>query len=77
MTDEPKFKDPRSRTLWRTGRVVLKGQDKTDLRRQVYRRANGRCEVLKNGKRCGKFAAWSGWHHGELSHIIASAHGKR
>ena len=22
-----------------------------------------------------KFAPWSGWHHGELSHVIASAHG--
>ena len=37
-------KDPRSRKLWRSGRVILKGQDKTDLRRRVYARAQGRCE---------------------------------
>ena len=62
------FKDPRSRILWRTGRVVLKGQDKTDLRRQVYARAGGRCEEVRNGKRCNRFAPWDGLQHGELSH---------
>ena len=74
MTDAPHFKDPRSRTLWRTGRVVLKGQDKTDLRRQVYRRAGGRCEIEWNGKRCNRYAPWAGIKHGELVHVVASAH---
>lgn len=74
------FKDPRSKVLWRTGRVILKGQDKTDLRRNVYCRAGGRCEIEwpdANGKakRCNKFAPWSGIGHGELVHIVASAHG--
>lgn len=64
----PAFKDPRSKVLWRTGRVILKGQDKTDLRRQVYTRAAGRCEEVRNGKRCNKFAPWDGLQHGELSH---------
>jgi len=63
------FKDPRSRVLWRTGRVILKGADKTDLRRQVYNRAEGRCEEERNGKRCGWFAPWDGIGHGELSHV--------
>src|SRR5947209_2380946 len=62
-----KFKDPRSRVLWRTGRVQLRGQDKTDLRRDVYGRAQGRCEDERNGKRCNRFAPWDGLQHGELS----------
>ena len=69
------FKDPRSRVLWRTGRVILKGQDKTDLRRAVYNRAGGRCEIERNGKRCNWFAPWDGPGHGELVHRIASSHG--
>ena len=66
----PQFKDPRSRILWRSGRVILKGADMTDLRRKVYRRANGRCEVKRNGKRCGQFAPWDGFKHGELAHLV-------
>jgi hypothetical protein len=62
------FKDPRSKVQWRTGRVILKGQDKTELRRAVYNRAGGRCEEIRNGKRCNRFAAWGGVKHGELSH---------
>ena len=62
------FKDPRSKVLWRTGRVKLRGQDKTDLRRAIYNRAGGRCEEIRNGKRCNRFAAWDGLKHGELSH---------
>jgi len=69
-----KFKDPRSRILWRTGRVQLRGQDKTDLRRDVYNRAGGRCEEIRNGKRCNRFAGWDGLKHGELSH---RAHGAK
>jgi hypothetical protein len=68
------FKDPRSKILWRTGRVILRGQDKTDLRRQVYHRAAGRCEDQRNGKRCNRFAAWDGLEHGELSHNRHGAH---
>ena len=48
-----------SRTLWRTGRVILKGSDMTDLRHTVYRLAEGRCEELNaDGKRCNKLAPW-------------------
>ena len=37
------FVDPRSRVQWRTGRVRRRGEDMTELRRQVYKRAGGRC----------------------------------
>lgn len=69
------FKDPRSRVLWRTGRTILKGADKTDLRRRVYNRAEGRCEAEVNGKRCGWFAPWDGIGRGELSHVVHGAKG--
>ena len=72
---DPRFKDPRSRQLWRTGRVILKGQDMTDLRRQVYRRSGGHCEVEKHGKRCNRFAPWDGYRHGELAHRVHHSHG--
>ena len=62
------FRDPRSRVLWKTGRVILRGADMTELRRKVYQRAGGRCEVMRRGKRCNRFAAWDGFGHGELSH---------
>jgi curved DNA-binding protein CbpA len=62
------FKDPRSRVLWRSGRTILKGEDKTDLRRRVFQRAGGRCEDERHGKRCNRFASWQGIGHGELSH---------
>jgi hypothetical protein len=62
------FKDPRSRVLWRTGRVILKGQDMSGLRWQVFDRAGARCEALRNGKRCNRYAPWDGMKHGELSH---------
>ena len=65
---DPRFKDPRSYVQWRSGRTILRGQDKTDLRRRVYNRAGGRCEEEPNGKRCNKFAPWDGIGHGELSH---------
>lgn len=65
-----------SRTLWRTGRVILKGSDMTDLRHTVYRLAEGRCEELNaDGKRCNKFAPWDGPFHGELSHTLHRSHG--
>ena len=63
------FLDDRSYIETRTGRVVLFGQDKTKLRREIYARAGGRCEILREGKRCGKFAPWDGIGHGELVHI--------
>ena len=71
MTRFP-FKDPRSRVLWRTGRVIRRGQDMTELRREVYARAGGHCEVTRRGRRCNRFAPWDGLKHGELSH---HAHG--
>lgn len=72
---EHNFKDSRSKALWRSNRIVLFGQDKTDLRRAVYQRAGGKCEIEWNGRRCNRYAPWSGIGHGELVHIVASAHG--
>jgi hypothetical protein len=69
------FRDPRSHVVTRTGRVVLRGVDATIFRGQIYRRANGRCEVETNGKRCNKYAAWKGYRHGELYHITDRKHG--
>jgi hypothetical protein len=69
------FKDPRSRVLWRSGRVILKGKDMTRFRWQVFDRAEARCEIVIDGKRCKKYAPWSGPGHGELVHILARAHG--
>jgi len=66
---DPRFKDPRSRVLWRSGRVILKGADMTALRWTVYHRASGRCEVKANGRRCNKFAPFDGYGHGELAHV--------
>ncbi len=59
----------------RTGRVVLYGRDKTQLRKEVYARARGRCEVVTRGKRCGKAAAWRGRGKGDLYHIVHRSHG--
>src|SRR5271165_6655909 len=72
---DPRFKDPRSRVLWRSGRVILKGQDMTALRWEVYHRAQGRCEVKANGRRCNKFAPFDGFGHGELAHLDARGRG--
>lgn len=64
------FLDPRSYVETRTGRVVLYGQDKTNLRRDVYVRCGGYCEAVnKRGKQCGKYAPWDGPGHGELAHV--------
>ena len=70
------FKDARSHVVTKTGRVVLRGADKTQLRRDAYERAGGRCELVKSdGKRCNRFAPWDGIGHGELVHIVASGRG--
>jgi hypothetical protein len=64
------FLDSRSYIETRTGRVVLFGADKTNLRREVYARAGGRCEnVLGTGKRCNKYASWDGVGKGDLAHV--------
>lgn len=69
------FMDPRSHIVTRTGQIVLRGVDKTNLRHDVYRRAGGRCEIASEGKRCNRFASWDGIGHGELVHIIAIGRG--
>lgn len=69
------FLDPRSYVVTHSGRIVLRGADKTDLRRTLYRRSGGRCEIRWKGKRCNRFAPWDGLGHGEMVHIVASAHG--
>ena len=70
------FQDSRSYVETRTGRVVLRGADKTKLRRDRYELAGGRCELLKqDGTRCNRRAPWDGVGHGELVHIVASGKG--
>jgi len=64
------------KVLWRTGRVIEDAAGMKALRLKVYRRAGGRCEVEWNGKRCNKFAPWSGYRHGHLVHIVARGHGR-
>ena len=64
----PKGKKQR-RVLWRTGRVIEDGAGKKALRLAVYQRAEGRCEVVWDGKRCNKFAAWDGHYKGDLIHL--------
>jgi hypothetical protein len=63
------------KTLWRTGQVKEDAAGMYRLRRKVYKRSGGNCEVKKNGKRCGKYAPWDGYRHGELSHILARKRG--
>lgn len=69
------FADPRSCKLWRSGRVILKGKDKTEFRWKIFDRAQARCEIEIDGKCCKKYAPWSGPGHGDLVHIVASVHG--
>lgn len=63
------------KVLWRTGQVKEDAAGMYRLRRFVFKRAGGNCEVKKRGKRCGKYAPWDGYRHGELSHIIARKRG--
>jgi hypothetical protein len=63
------------KVLWRTGQVKEDAAGMRALRLEVYRRAGGRCEVEWNGKRCGKFAKWDGFGHGELAHLDARGRG--
>jgi hypothetical protein len=69
------FLDPRSHVVTKSGQIILRGVDKTDLRRKVYRRSGGHCEIEWNGKRCNTFAKWDGFEHGELVHRIAVGRG--
>jgi len=68
-------KSRKSRVLTRTGRVILDSRGISALRLAVYERAEGRCEKVKDGKRCNRVANWSGWKHGELRHIVWRSHG--
>ena len=63
------------KTLWRTGQVKEDAAGMYRLRRLVFKRAGGNCEVRKNGKRCNKYAPWDGYRHGELSHIVRRGRG--
>lgn len=72
------FHDARSRVLWSTGRVELRGVDMTALRRRIYARSRGLCEApdaTGPGGLCSRFAPWDGWKHGELSHLVHGAKG--
>lgn len=65
------FKDSRSYVETKTGRVVLRGVDYKLFRFEIFKRAGGRCELVKaNGKRCNKFAQLDGVGHGELAHTV-------
>lgn len=64
-----------SRVLWRTGQVILRGEDMRQFRLKIFRRAGGRCEVMKGSKRCNVYAPWDGFGHGELSHEVHRGRG--
>lgn len=57
------LKDPRSYVVASTGRVVLRGRDKTKFRLTIFKRSGGYCEE------CGRYARWDGLDGGELSHL--------
>lgn len=59
----PKRRTPRK---WKTV-VRLTGEAKKELRRQVFARSGGVCEVVKSPE-CEK---WADWHRGELYHITS------
>jgi 5-methylcytosine-specific restriction endonuclease McrA len=63
------------KVLWRTGQVKEDAAGMKVLRRFVFKRAGGKCEVIKHGKRCGRYAPWDGYRHGELSHIVSRKRG--
>jgi len=75
FTDGRTLHDPRSRVFSRTGRVKLYGEDYRDFRWQVYHRAGGRCEMLRNGKRCNRQAGWDGIQCGHVHHEPFRSHG--
>lgn len=62
-----KKKSKRDRTF-KDGRVSL--ANKSELRRQTYELAEGRCQHIVDGIVCGKFAPLEGpwWLRGELAH---------
>lgn len=62
-----RFKDPRSR-MDKKGYAHLEGEDKTELRRKLFVRSMGYCEIVvdSKGRRCGRFA---GWENGQMHHI--------
>jgi hypothetical protein len=68
---------PRKRkVLWRSGRVIEDAKGMYELRRRVFQRSGGFCEVIKaNGKKCGTYARWDGIGKGDLSHIKHGAKG--
>jgi len=57
------------RVFWRTGRIREDAAGVRQLRMDVFLRAEGRCEIKWDGKRCNKFAPWDGFGHGELVHL--------
>jgi hypothetical protein len=64
------------RVLWRSGRVIEDARGMYELRRRIFKRAEGKCEVIKaNGKRCNAYAKWDGIGKGDLSHIKHGAKG--
>lgn len=69
------WKKKPSRKLWRTGQVILRGDDMKAFRLEIFRRAEGRCEIEEDGVRCNIYAPWDGFGHGELSHKIHKGRG--
>jgi len=53
------------RTL-RDGRIKRTGADYTRFRYALYQRANGRCEMVRDGERCNRFA---GLRDGAAHHV--------
>ena len=63
------------RELWRTGQIKEDAEGMHKLRMSVFRRAGGRCEIERDGKRCNRFAKWDGFGHGELYHEVHRGRG--
>jgi 5-methylcytosine-specific restriction endonuclease McrA len=49
-----KKKPKKAKTSWRSGKIRLDARGMEDLRLAAYQRSGGRCESVKQGKRCGK-----------------------
>lgn len=75
----PRYAHLRSRSLkfgkprapWHPQIVRLRGQAKTELRREAYARSGGKCEGERNGVRCDRPISWYDfrWRF-ELAHVL-------
>lgn len=59
-------KPQKSRTLWRSGRIIKKGHDMKQLRNEAFERSGGYCENQIHNPRCPRRIFWDTF---ELHHI--------